>query len=68
MLLADTTINKGGLMRCCLETIHEYRGEHGAEKAPLKLVISCAYEADGNSGNIILEEDVWRWNYATREE
>jgi hypothetical protein len=67
MLYADTTINPGGLMRCEMETIDEYIGEHMAEHVPDKpLIIACHY-CSGRPLNIILEDGVWRWNVATEE-
>ena len=67
MLFADTTINRGGLLRCEKETIDEYKLEHMNEPVPEKpLFIACRY-CTGRPLNIILEEGVWRWNVATEE-
>lgn len=63
ILFADTEISQGGLMRCCIASIHEYAAPRAAETAPDTLVISCLYETEKDGNNIILEKGVWRWNY-----
>ena len=52
-------------MRCEMETITAYIDEHADKPVPTEpLVINCKYEP-GRTQNIILEEGVWRWNFAT---
>lgn len=63
ILFGDTEINQGGLMRCCIASIHEYVMPRAETVAPPVLVISCLYEGEGDSENIILEKGVWRWNH-----
>ena len=65
LLFGDTVIDAGGLgglLRCCIASVHEYVEEHAEETAPDTLVISCLHESEKDSGNIILESGVWRWN------
>ena len=66
---ADTSANiqTGGMMRCEIQSIGEYIGEHATEPLPDKpLKIACRY-CSGRPLNIILEAGVWRWNFATEE-
>ena len=59
---ADTRVNQGGLMRCCLATIADYAEARAGQEAPEGvLVIDCQHETPGNS-RIVLEGGVWRWN------
>ena len=62
-LFGDTEIDQTGLLRCCIASIHEYVMPHAETAAPNELIISCLYEAGGDSENIILKEGVWHWNH-----
>ena len=63
LVFGDTEIVGSGLLRCCIASIHEYVMPRAETPAPDELVISCLYEAGGDSENIILEKGVWRWNH-----
>jgi hypothetical protein len=63
LLFADTTIQEGGLLRCCLASIAEYVEARAEQAAPPELVISCVHETYQDSENIILREGVWYWNH-----
>lgn len=62
ILYADTHINQGGLMRCCIATITAYVDEHADEDAPDGMTIDCVYEQSSPYRKIILVDGVWRWN------
>ena len=50
-------IAQGGLMRCCLLTIHE-----ATQVTAVGDVLDCAYEEKGNARLIVDPLGVWRWN------
>jgi hypothetical protein len=58
MYLAETTINQGGLYRCCLDTIRTLNPNINWENGT---IIDCKHEAKGNK-NIILLYGTWQWN------
>ena len=58
---ADTRVNQGGLMRCCLASLADFVEAHAAEPAAEGMTLDCAYEKPGNA-NLVLEGRVWRWN------
>jgi len=60
-LVGDTKLNCGGLMRCCTSTIANYVSIHADEEIEDGFIIDCEYEKAGNR-NIILKDNVWRWN------
>jgi hypothetical protein len=57
----DTTLNIGGLMRCCVQTLRNYIGDHADDEAVEGLVLDCAHESPGNK-NLVLRDGCWRWN------
>lgn len=59
MKLADTRVNYGGLMRCCLASLSEYIEREAEEEAVEGTIVSCVY---GDHGTMILDGGVWRWN------
>lgn len=58
MLLKDTKINIGGLMRCCIQTIVELDPDKEYIDGT---IIDCKFEADGNK-QIVLKDGIWQWN------
>ena len=66
MKIADTRIDQGGLMRCCISTIVEYAQEHPNEEATDR-IIDCKYE-EGRNQQIMLVAGKWRWAGLSREE
>ena len=65
MRMADTKVDIGGLMRCCLSTIDEYVIEHPDDEAT-DLIIDCRYEDPGNE-QIMLVAGRWKWAGMRRE-
>lgn len=61
MKIHDTVVNQGGLMRCCLETIHQFAIEDAEREVEEGHILDCKYEKPGN-GRIILNNGAWRWN------
>jgi hypothetical protein len=60
MTYDETTINIGGLMRCCIATISEFVRDHGSEPAA-RIILDCKYDTPGNQ-QIILDGMTWRWH------
>jgi hypothetical protein len=58
MKLKDTTINTGGMLRCCVATIDELDKNMDF---PDGLVLDCKYESPRNK-SILLKDGVWQWN------
>ena len=58
MKLKDTTINTGGMLRCCVATIDELNKD---TDYPDGFVLDCHYEEYGNK-SILLKDGVWQWN------
>jgi hypothetical protein len=58
MLHKDTTVQTGGLYRCCLKTLFDIDGETEIEDGR---VLDCKFEKPGNN-KIICKDGVWRWN------
>ena len=58
MKAKDITINQGGLMRCCIDTIQRLPLDKDFEDG---YILNCMYEGDDNR-QMILDEGVWRWN------
>ncbi|RLA42347.1 MAG: hypothetical protein DRR06_14670 [Gammaproteobacteria bacterium] len=56
----DSRIHGGGLMRCCVQTILEYCGEHVDDEVE-DLILDCKYEREGNK-QIVLKDGDWHWN------
>lgn len=61
MKMNDTEVNQGGLMRCCLETIHQFAMEDVEREVEEGHILDCKYEKPGNK-RIILQNGAWRWN------
>ena len=60
---ADTLLNQGGLMRCCIESLGEWVIEHKDNPAIVGTIVSCKYESDKTNENMILDVNyTWRWN------
>lgn len=53
----EILIHLGGLMRCCLATIDDYRDVGGLVDKRIGDVIKCKY----CKSSIRLENDGWRW-------
>jgi len=57
MLVAETTVHQGGLMRCCLATL----SDHVNDEAEVGDTLGCDYEADDEPKMILGNDYVWRW-------
>lgn len=60
MLVEDTTIYHGGLMRCCLVTLMDHI-HSVSENPPEGTTLDCRYEERGNE-SMIFKDGGWRWN------
>lgn len=57
----DTLVRKGGLMRCCLQSLGEWV-EHNKDQ-PIEdgKILDCRFEKPLNK-KMVLEGRTWRWN------
>jgi hypothetical protein len=60
MLLSETTVNEGGLMRCCLLSIGLFAEENVDLEVSDGTIVRCRYDGDPGTP-MILEHGVWRW-------
>lgn len=53
-------VDTGGLMRCCIETIHNHMAvrEDNPQEGE---ILDCEHEEPGNQ-QIIFSDGAWRWN------
>jgi hypothetical protein len=62
-------VEHGGLMRCCLASIHEYMAaQTEAPKEGDK--VKCRYcfrEGEDGSGCMIFKDSAWRWDHEFRK-
>lgn len=59
---AQTKVDQGGLMRCCLATISDYLSVHSAETPQPGLILDCKFQKPGNAQIILDQNSIWRWN------
>ena len=64
--MAETLVNQGGLMRCCLASLADWIDARRDETAIPGTLASCAYEQPRSNDRMILGKDLtWRWNRET---
>lgn len=59
MKSADTRVNHGGLMRCCLQSLALWCDENPEVDDGTK--VGCRYEKDPNKPVMVLQDGTWHW-------
>ena len=59
MKIHETTLNIGGLLRCCTRTLDDLYMKYPNKDYPDQTIVTCHY---CKKPTLILDGGVWRWN------